>query len=101
MGKAEAETIENTGRVPNVDRLGNPKKVSMTTEEIRSAAQAEERLRVGRLDPRGPQPSPTHGVEIDLEGVPLNYAGNSATGGAIELRTTVSPKATRVFKLEP
>jgi len=102
VGSGEASIIEKSGLVPNVTRLGQPKNVSLTPLEYRSASQAEEALAIGRFDPRGPGITPTHGVEVDLRGVPLSYGGTGATGvGGIEVQTPAAVRALRIFELEP
>jgi hypothetical protein len=86
----------------DVTRLGEPKAVSLTTQEFSSASRAEEALGVGRFDPRGAQSVPTHRVEVDLRGVQLRYAGNSATGlGGIELQTLEAVRALSITRLGP
>lgn len=102
VGPGEFSIIEKTGLVPNLTRLGQPKNISLTPLEFRSASQAEEVLAIGRFDPRGPGITPTHGVEVDLRGVPLSYGGTGATGaGGIEIQTPAAVRALRIFELEP
>ena len=102
VGAGEASIIEKTWLVPNVTRLGQPKNVSFTPLEFRSASQAEEALKIGRFDPRGPGITPTHGVEVNLRGVPLSYGGTGATGaGGVEVQTPAAVSALRIFELEP
>lgn len=102
VGPEEAAIIQKTGVVPNVTRLGVPKQVSLTPQEFTSAAQAERALGIGRFDPRGPGVSPTHGVQVDLRGVPLSYGGTGATGpGGIEIQTGTALQMIRVFELGP
>jgi hypothetical protein len=46
-------------------------------------------------------PGPTHRVEVDVSGGRFDYAGNSATGGGLEIRTPDRLPATKVEKLDP
>jgi len=102
VGAEEAALIRATGRVPNFTRAGSQKPVYLSPQEFASASEAEKALGLGRFDPRGPIPGPTHRVTVDLEGVQLSYAGNSATGPAgIELQTLDSPIALEIMELEP
>jgi hypothetical protein len=102
VGPGEARLIEKTGRVPNTTFRGDSKNISLSPQEFWSASQAEEALGIGRLDPRGPGRTPTHGVEVDLQSVPLSYGGTGGTGPAgIEVQTRVSPRIIRIFELEP
>lgn len=101
VGPGEAAYIEKHGHVPNVDLQGNPKSVSLTTDRYDSAGAAESGLQIGKQDPRGPGASPTHRVEVNARGARFDYAGTSATGGGIELRTPDQLPATKVEKLAP
>jgi RHS repeat-associated protein len=100
VGEGEAKVIRATGRVPNVSLAGTPKNVSFTPQLILSGSEAEQVLRMGRFNPVRPYPGPVYGVEVDISGVRLTYAGNSEVGAfGIELQTTDSPLALRIFKL--
>ena len=100
VGEGEAKAIRRTGRIPNVDQFGNPKEVLLSPTKYTSSGQAEEALRVGKHDPRGPRPSPKYGVEADLEGVPLSRANLIEGGTDFEVGTYGSPRARRLFRLD-
>ena len=100
VGEEEAKVIRKTGRIPNVSRRGDPKEVLLSPTKYTSAREAEEALRVGKLDPRGPLPSPKYGVEADLEGVPLSRANLIEGGTDFEVGTYGSPRARRLFRLD-
>jgi len=62
MGEGEAEVVKKTGKIPNVDAQGNPKKVHLTNRKYKTAGRAKTHLQL---------PSkPTHRVEIDPNRVP-------------------------------
>jgi RHS repeat-associated protein len=102
VGEGEAKVAAAGGFVPNTDRAGNLKNVSLTTEQYSSAAKAEEGLAIGRNDPRGAgYPSPTHRIEVDTSHTKFDYVGNSATGGGIELQTRERVPVVRIDPLDP
>jgi len=100
FGKSEAEIVQKSGRVPNVTKEGRLKEVLLTPTEYRSSRQAEEALRAGQLNPRGPLEKLEYGVEVELEGVRLRRANAIEGGSDIEVGTYGSPRVRRIFKLD-
>src|SRR5579864_5405775 len=91
--------MENGGRLPNVNQYGQPRDIALTTEEYTSTQAAEDELLMGAQNPGGATTSPTWGVEVSSDGLRFTYAGNSATNGALELRTPNSPQILRIWRL--
>jgi hypothetical protein len=100
-GDDEAKLVAAGKPVPSTTKTGQPKEIALTTERYTTAAAAEQNLNVGALDPRGPQPTPTHRIEVDVSGARLSYAGNSGTNGALEIRTADPVPGIKVEPLTP
>jgi hypothetical protein len=91
--------LENNGRLPNVDQFGQPRDIALTTGEYGSTEAAEDALLMGAQNPGGATTSPAWGIEVSSEGLKFTYAGNSATNGALELRTPIGPLILRIWRL--
>lgn len=100
FGAGEAEVVRKTGHIPNVDQFGRPKEVFLSTGRHTSVTEAERALQVGRLDPRGPRPSPKFGAEADLRGVKLERANLIDGGTDIEVVTYGAPRVREIFELD-
>jgi len=98
-GSAEAQTAQNLGRVPAVNRAGQPDPKFYTTAFFDSASAAEAALQIGRLDPSEPTDTPTHRITADAEGADWIYCGANAE--TIELLTASELKVIRVDPLMP
>lgn len=99
VGPREAQAVQETGLIPNVDARGVPKPVSCTPNYYRTVAEAEERLLMGWLNPAGPTTSPTHRITFLRNSVRWMYAGNSETGSGIEMITRDPIRAFRIDRL--
>jgi RHS repeat-associated protein len=62
VGEGEADVIRRTGRIPNVDRLGNPKDVYITDRLYETAGRAKTHLQLPNR--------PVYRIEIDPRNVP-------------------------------
>ncbi len=98
--EGEAEIAERTGRVPNVDRLGNPKNVFYSTDRYNSAAEAERALQVGRYNP-GATASPTHVIMASSRAANWSYGGNVEGGTGVEMATENSLDVLGIWRLGP
>ena len=94
VGASEAQTIKETGIVPNVTRRGQAKDVFYTPEApLDSASEAQ---RVYNL----PE-TPTHRVTVDTTKAAPDYAGSVTGGSGIEATTRQQLPAVRVEELKP
>ena len=58
--------------------------IYVTPEKYCGVREAEGALQIGRLDPNGPNPSPTHRIKVDLKAAKFTY------GGSVEVKGTES-----------
>ena len=93
--------VANDGRIPTEYANGLPKDViSFTDQTYTDAKTATDKLRVGPLDPRGAQSSPTYGVAFKIVRGDATYIGMT-DGGGEEWQTTKSLQIFKWWELDP
>ena len=83
-GPGEAKAAETTGKIPNTDQNGVAKVVFVTPDKLETPEAAEETLQIGRNDPRGPQPTPTHRITGNATGIQFDTAGKVGSPGGTQ-----------------
>jgi len=99
--EGEADVAAREGVVPNVTRSGKEKDVFLSPDLYESSAESEEALQIGRLDPGGPQPTPTHRIQVDPQGLRFTSGGNVSGGTGTEVTTRAQAKVLRIDRLKP
>lgn len=89
VGPTEAQIAQDTGFIPNVNALGEPKIVYVTPEApVGTASQAESLYQIGSQNPLGVTATPTHVIVGNANGIPFISGGNVEGGLGTELLTT-------------
>lgn len=101
VSEGEANVAGVSGRVPNVDRLGNPKNVFYSPDRYASAAEAENALQIGRFNPTGATAGPTHVIAASSRGADWAYGGNVEGGSGVELITENPLDVLGIWRLGP
>jgi len=82
--------------VPNVDRVGKPKKIYFTDVFILSVIHAEIALQIGALNPVVPTVPPAYYFELDMTGCGYICHGIVPGGSANEYTTHEQPLVTTI-----
>jgi len=96
VSKGEMNSILDAGKIPNVDRFGNPKDIFVTTNKFTSVGDAESNLLIGSKNPTGICASPQYGVAFDQYSVNYNYA--SAWGNNGKIITEMTTQQEIIYK---
>jgi len=101
VSKFEAKIAKKTGKIPNTlsDNI-TQKNVFVTPNKYDSAKEAEKALQIGKKDPRGILPTPTHRITGDATGIPFEQAGVIDGGSSIELITKEKIPVKKIERLK-
>jgi len=88
VSENEFNIIQKTGKIPNVDELGNPKDIFVTTNKFNTVTEAEDNLLIGSKNPLGAKPSPQYGIAFEQNSVNYNYASAWGNNGSVVTEMT-------------
>lgn len=89
VSKGEALIAKSRGLVPNISKTGKIKNVFYTSKKYFDVNFAEEALQIGKKNPLGVNPSPTHRITVDSKNANWIYGGNIDGGTGVELITNM------------